>query len=178
YSPLYIFENPFLNLNAYVSAKPSAPSSSFLITERWPQPPYPVVDSLMTSSWPKTMLSTVFPCIFSISILAATVPILYIGWATVVSAGFVILEKSILSKPTTATSSGTWSPAALISFNAPIANKSDTAKTAVGRSCNRSEERRVGKECRSRWWRRYERGTVDLIQEWLYTVDQHVLSVQ
>ena len=54
--------------------------------------------------------------ILLISIFAAVEPILYIGWATVVRVGLVILEKLILSKPTTAISSGTFKPLAIYLF--------------------------------------------------------------
>src|SRR4051812_7592634 len=76
----------------------SYPQRSFPLKFIFPEGHYPIVDSRITNSCSNTMLSTWFPLIILISMLAAVDPILYIGWATVVSVGFVILEKLILSK--------------------------------------------------------------------------------
>ena len=59
------------------------------------------------------------------SMLAACPAISAIGWATVVSLGKTVVAVAVLSKPTTATSSGTDLPAALRPYKTPAAMASE-----------------------------------------------------
>lgn len=72
--------------------------------------------------------------IFFSSRVTAVRPISRDGCSTVVSCGETISASSVPSKPITAISSGTRSPAWAMARSAPAASESATAKTASGRS--------------------------------------------